>query len=58
MPKIFGINHQKYIRNFVEIGEKKFLDRNQISLYAMDKDNCIVNIKIVIKIFQTNQIKI
>ena len=51
MPKIFGINHQKYIRNFVEIGEKKFLDRNQISLYAMDKDNCIVNIKIVIKIF-------
>ena len=51
MPKIFGIHHQKYMSNYIEIGEKKFIDKNQIGLYAIDKDNCIVNIKIVIKIF-------
>ena len=51
MPKIFMINHNNYIKNYLEIGEKKFINNNEYLTYAKDKENCIICIKISVKIF-------
>ena len=51
MPKIFAINHTKYIENYFKIGQKKMIDKPGIKTFGKDKYNSIVKIGIMIKLF-------
>ena len=51
MPKIFAKNHSKYIERYFKIGEKRIIDKPKLRLYAKDKNNSIIKISIVIKLF-------
>ena len=52
MPNIFSQNHQKYIKNYIEVGEKnKIINNKELITYAIDKENNLIKIKIYLKIF-------
>ena len=52
MPKIFSLNHQKYIKNYIEVGQKnKIINNKELVTYANDRENNLIKIKIFLKIF-------
>jgi PAS domain-containing protein len=51
MPKIFATNHSKYIERYFKIGEKKFIDKSAFNSFGKDKNNCIIKIKLALKLF-------
>ena len=51
MPKIFALNHSKYIEKYFKIGQKKFIDKPGIKIFATDKKNSIIKVKLAIKLF-------
>jgi PAS domain S-box-containing protein len=51
MPKIFAINHSKYIERYFKIGEKKFIDKSVFKSFGKEKNNCIIKIRIALKLF-------
>ena len=51
MPKIFSNKHSSYMNNFIEIGEKKYIEKKEHTTYAKDKHNNIIVIKLSLKLF-------
>ena len=51
MPKLFEINHSKYMENYFKIGEKKLIDKNNFKSFGKDKNNSIIKIRLAIKLF-------
>ena len=51
MPKIFGINHSKYMERYFKIGQKRIVDRPRLKLFAKDKNNSIIKITLCVKLF-------
>ena len=51
MPKILRKKHQGFIEKFYETGEKKFIDKRDITSYGRDKNGNIFIMKIMLKIF-------
>jgi PAS domain S-box-containing protein len=41
MPNLIAKEHDQFIRNYFEIGEKKLLDKTDKKVFALDKDNSI-----------------
>ena len=51
MPKLFAINHSKYMEDYFKIGEKKLIDKNNFKSYGKDKNNSIIKIRLALKLF-------
>ena len=51
MPKIFSVNHSKYIEKYFEVGQKKLIDKPGVKIYALDKTNSIIKISLSLKLF-------
>ena len=51
MPKLFKNDHYKYMRNFYEIGEKKFLDIKGRKIFALDRKNALMLMEKNVKLF-------
>jgi hypothetical protein len=51
MPKIFSINHSKYIERYFKIGEKKFIDKSIYKSFGKDKNNSIIKVRLALKLF-------
>ena len=51
MPKLFAIDHSKYMENYFKIGEKKIIDKSEFKSFGKDKNNSIIKIKLAIKLF-------
>ena len=51
MPKIFAVNHSKYMERYFRTGHKKILDKSGIKIFAKDKNNFIIKVRIAIKLF-------
>ncbi len=51
MPNIFKNEHYKYMRNFYEVGEKKFLDIKGRKIFALDRKNAMMLMEKNVKIF-------
>jgi PAS domain S-box-containing protein len=50
IPKEITKKHQSFMRRYYDIGEKRVLDK-QLRTYARDKENCIIPIKLYVKLF-------
>ena len=48
MPQFIGIKHDMYLKNFLETGEKNFLDKESI-MFAKDKSGFLIPIKLLIR---------
>ena len=51
MPKIFSVEHSKYMTRYFNIGQKKIIDKNDFKTFGKDKDNSIIKIKLALKLF-------
>ena len=51
MPKIFAINHSKYMENYLKIGQKKLIDKPGLKVFGKDKYNSIIKIGMMLKLF-------
>ena len=51
MPKIYSQVHNDFIKRFYDIGEKILIDKKILKTFGKDKDNAIIMLKIIIKIF-------
>ena len=51
MPKIFAINHSKYMERYFKIGEKKFIEKSVYKSFGKDINNYIIKIKLALKLF-------
>ena len=51
MPKIFSLEHSKYMTRYFNIGQKKIIDKNDFKTFGKDKDNSIIKIKLALKLF-------
>ena len=51
MPKIFANQHQEFMQNFINIGERTIICTKEYSTFGKDKNNSIIFIKLYIKIF-------
>ena len=51
MPNLIAKEHSQFMRNYFEIGEKKLLDKTDQKVFALDKDNSIILIRLAIKLF-------
>jgi len=51
MPKIFAINHSKYIERYFKIGEKKYIDKSVFKSFGKEKNSCIIKIRLALKLF-------
>ena len=51
MPKIFAIDHYKYMERYFKVGQKKIIDKSDFKTFGKDKDNSIVKIRTAIKLF-------
>ena len=50
MPKMFEKDHTGFMKKYIEIGEKKVVDKT-FRTYAKDKDNSLIVINLSIKLF-------
>lgn len=51
MPKSIGKEHVEFMKNYYEIGDKKILDKKDRKVIGKDKDNCIIFLRIAVKLF-------
>ena len=51
MPKIFSSEHDKMIKNYINLSEKKIINTKSVYTYAIDRENSLLYIKLEIKIF-------
>ena len=51
MPKIFSKEHKTYMNNFYNIGEKKIIDKKELTVIGLDKNKNLLLLKKIIKIF-------
>ena len=51
MPKVFQKEHNKFMKEYIEIGKKHLLNEKGHHTFAKDKNNSILYIKINLKIF-------
>ena len=51
MPNLFKNEHYKYMRNFYEVGEKKFLDIKGRKIFALDRKNAMMLMEKNVKLF-------
>jgi len=51
MPKIFAINHSKYIERYFKLGVKKFVDKSVFKAFGKEKNNYIIKIRLALKLF-------
>ena len=51
MPKIFAVDHSKYMERYFKIGQKKLIDKSDFKTFGKDKDNSIIKIKTALKLF-------
>ena len=51
MPKFFSLEHDKMIKNYINLSEKKIINTKPIYTYAIDKENSLLYIKLEVKIF-------
>ena len=53
MPKSYSKYHSQFISRFFEIGEKIILDKKILKTFGLDKDNSIIMLNIIVKLFPT-----
>ena len=51
MPKLFAVEHKMFMEKYFKTGEKKAIDQKDLKSFAKDKENCIIMIRLVIKLF-------
>ena len=51
MPKIFSKSHKDFMERYFKTGHKKLIDQRDFKTFAKDKDNSIILIQIIIKLF-------
>ena len=51
MPRIFANEHKTYMNNFYNIGEKKIIEKKEMTVIGLDKNKNLLLLKIIIKIF-------
>ena len=51
MPKNYAKLHKSFIEKYYNIGEKIAIDKNNLKTFAKDKDNAIIMLRIVKKLF-------
>ena len=51
MPNIFAKEHSDYMKKYIQIGEKKFIDKKDNITFIKDKNNSLILVKINIKLF-------
>ena len=51
MPKLFACEHKSFMEKYFRTGEKKAIDQKDLKSFGKDKDNCIIMIRLVIKLF-------
>ena len=51
MPKIYSKVHINFMKKYYDIGEKIAIDKNDLKTFGKDKENSIIMIKIIIKLF-------
>ena len=51
MPKIYSKIHNNFIKRYYEIGEKITIDKKNLKTFGKDKDNNIIMLKLIIKLF-------
>ena len=51
MPKIFSNEHKNYMNNFYNIGEKKIIDKKELTVIGLNKNKNLLLLKKIIKIF-------
>ena len=51
LPKIFAKEHSKFMQKYFKIGEKKIIDNNNFFSFGKDKNNNIIKVKLMIKLF-------
>ena len=51
MPKIFGKEHNEYMKRYIKVGEKRIVDIKETTSFIKDKYNSLTLVKINIKLF-------
>ena len=51
MPRLLSKEHQKFMANYFEVGEKKVIDNKDMKSFGKDKDNSLMLLKICVKLF-------
>ena len=51
MPKLFSKIHKNFMERYFKTGHKKLIDQRDFNTFAKDKDNSIILIKIIVKLF-------
>ena len=51
MPKIFSNSHNKFMKHYYNIGEKKILDKESYKIFALDSSNSVIQLQKYLKIF-------
>ena len=51
MPKIYSKIHNNFIKRYYEIGEKITIDKKNLKTFGKDKDNNIIMLRLIIKLF-------
>ena len=51
MPKNYASLHKKFIEKYFNVGEKIIIDKKDLRSLGKDKDNAIIMIKLIVKLF-------
>ena len=51
MPKLFELEHSEYIKNYFSKGSNKYVEKQDFKTFAKDKNNCIIQVKLGLKLF-------
>ena len=51
MPPLLAKEHNEFMKNYYETGAKKLLDKKDKKVFGKDKDNCIILLKVIVKLF-------
>jgi len=50
MPKLFDKEHSKYMERYFRVGYKKYMETRDFKTFGKDKNNCIIQIKLALKL--------
>ena len=51
MPKLFEHEHSEYIKNYFQKKSSKYIEKQDFKTFAKDKFNCIIQIRLGLKLF-------
>ena len=51
MPKVFSFHHNKFMKEYYNIGEKKIIDKEAYKIFGLDSSNSIIQLQKYLKIY-------